>query len=397
MEGGFRTTTPKIQFSFVAAAAAANATISFVDPTPCLPLETSISATMTSDDNKCTQCSADIGWKWYKFWEPGVYHCSACETKLCKSCYNNRPLLVPNSEEAKKKQDLNQAYQELYCQSCFEKKSTIDFSTKYTKVPDDEGKMKQAKVLYVFVHGGGASRALFAAHADELFKRFGHASILLDLPGHASLVDMPLSVDSAVRHVGSVMKECGIVKKDDRTKNQKVVYVGASLGGYLGFPIIEKYQSMLDAAMIFDCGQNVGPGCSYIARMGIVLLSYMAKNKSNADLLNLMLGVTKKSPADYKLIDTCFGAGMFFDQGEEQVVAMHAVAPADHLPNIKLPILFMNGSKDHRDSEQKWLELCGARDKSELKVYEGGDHFFTHDARFVDDMLTRLDAFAVKA
>ena len=44
--------------------------------------------------------------------------------------------------------------------------------------------------------------------------------------------------------------------------------------------------------------------------------------------------------------------------------------PKLHFPNI----LFMNRSKDYRDSEHRWLELC-VNKKSELKVYEGGDYF----------------------
>ena len=113
--------------------------------------------------------------------------------------------------------------------------------------------------------------------------------------------------------------------------------------------------------------------------------------------MNLMLGETKKSPADYHLIETVFGAGMWFDQAEAHVDCLKAVAPAEYLPRIeKFPILFMNGSEDYRDSENKWLELCVKKEDSELKVYEKGDHFFMHDKRFVDDILSRMEAFSKK-
>ena len=62
---------------------------------------------------------------------------------------------------------------------------------------------------------------------------------------------------------------------------------------------------------------------------------------------------------------------MFFQQGAAQCDCLHSVAPA---------------------SENKWLELC-KDERSELKVYESGDHFFCHDSRFVDDMLDRMDRF----
>ena len=38
------------------------------------------------------------------------------------------------------------------------------------------------------------------------------------------------------------------------------------------------------------------------------------------------------------------------------------------------------------------VELC-KDDRSELKVYEDGDHFFCHDTRFVDDILERMYKF----
>lgn len=126
------------------------------------------------------------------------------------------------------------------------------------------------------------------------------------------------------------------------------------------------------------------------------MLSWLGSHLSNASLLVMMRDVTVKSGADYKLFETIFGAGMFFDQAIEQVNCLRAVAPAEYIPNLDFPILFMNGELDHRDSEDRWLELC-TNDKSELKDYpKPGDHFFTHFSQFVDDILTRWHDFAEK-
>lgn len=86
---------------------------------------------------------------------------------------------------------------------------------------------------------------------------------------------------------------------------------------------------------------------------------------------------------------------------------MHSIKPADCIPEIKknnIPILFFNGSEDHRDSEDYWLELLYSDDneeekelsRSSLHVYEGGDHFFCHDSRFVSDMFRRMENFISK-
>ena len=51
-------------------------------------------------------------------------------------------------------------------------------------------------------------------------------------------------------------------------------------------------------------------------------------------------------------------------------------------------MLFVNGARDHRDSERRWLR---AAPRGRLELYAGADHFFSHDdrfsARFIRDCL----------
>lgn len=107
---------------------------------------------------------------------------------------------------------------------------------------------------------------------------------------------------------------------------------------------------------------------------------------------------------------------MFFQQGAEQVAVLRGTDTGRALGGCVCgwkegggkqkeggvcgcmsvrppPVLFVNGSKDHRDSEEKWVRLCvgeggggkeGESKKSKLIVYEGADHFFSHDDRYVD-------------
>jgi fermentation-respiration switch protein FrsA (DUF1100 family) len=57
----------------------------------------------------------------------------------------------------------------------------------------------------------------------------------------------------------------------------------------------------------------------------------------------------------------------------------------------KIPILFINGSEDYRDSENIWLEAAGK--SSKLILYEGGDHFFSHDKRFYNRIIEDIVEF----
>jgi fermentation-respiration switch protein FrsA (DUF1100 family) len=58
----------------------------------------------------------------------------------------------------------------------------------------------------------------------------------------------------------------------------------------------------------------------------------------------------------------------------------------------KVKFLFINGSKDYRDSEEIFLKAAGK--KSKLLIYEEGDHFFSHDNRFIDRLVNDIVLFS---
>ena len=286
-----------------------------------------------------------------------------------------------------------------FCMSCFQRLSVLDFTKSYDVI-EPPADAKKSGVTLVFVHGGGGSRAMFRPHARELMARHGHRCILLDLPGHGSLAEVELTLDTCWQELKTVLEENRIIREEDGKREnprEKIVYVGGSLGAYIGFYLLEEFKGVFNSAVLMDCGQNVGPGRSLKASLGLHLLSYVAKHYSNKKLAKMMLDVTKKSPADQWIIESTFAAGWFFDYGEDQVSILRSVAPAKHIPELDIPICFMNGSKDHRDSEELWLNLCDTPDEvnSDLRVYGGGDHFFMHDSRFVEDVLKDIHNFAV--
>lgn len=95
-----------------------------------------------------------------------------------------------------------------------------------------------------------------------------------------------------------------------------------------------------------DCGQNVGPDCSPKARFGIWFLRQLSGRMSNKSLMGAMTGAVKKSKADYHIVESSFASGMFFQQGPAQCDCMHAVAPAEIVPELEFPLLFFNGSEE---------------------------------------------------
>lgn len=339
----------------------------------------------------CVECGNEFGSSCFSMSSKPT-PCYLCEKLLCSTCGDLYPLVPfdrtnPDTDAANVITKNTKI--ESFCRACFQKTSLLDYTRTYdviTSSSSSDPNINDNTITFVMVHGGGGCRSMFRGHAQKLADEYGYRSILIDLPGHGTLVDARLTLDSCVETVKKIYEE-------NQLNAKKTIYLGGSLGAYIGFYILSKLSDYFIGAIQIDCGQNVGPDCSFKANAGIVLLRVVCHYMSNKQIMNSMLGLVVQSPADYKLIETSLGCGMFFQQGIEQVACMHTVAPAHYIPQYNFPILFMNGSLDHRDSENKWLELCQDQSKSKLIVYPGGDHFFTHDNRFVSDMILQIHNF----
>lgn len=327
--------------------------------------------------------------------------CFVCQKLLCSKCAALYPLIPFDRTNDEANILTKNSKIESFCKQCFHKTSLIDYERTYdiitptnTSSPPSDTSTSNANanknndiITFVIVHGGGGSRHMFRAQAETLANQYGYRSILIDLPGHGSLVDVQLTLDSCLKTITNVYEE-------NQLNPKKTIYIGLSFGAYVGFYIMSKLSNHFIGAILLDCGQNVGPDASFKANAGIFVLRCVCQYMSNQQIMNSMVGLALKSPANYKLIETVFGCGMFFQQqGVAIVNCMHTVTPASYISQYKFPILFMNGSEDHRDSENIWLNLCTDQNKSNLIVYDGGDHFFTHDTRFVTDILLKIDTF----
>lgn len=228
---------------------------------------------------------------------------------------------------------------------------------------------------------------MFAPHALEFAQR-GYRTVIFDLPRHGSKMDDALNYDTATARVSNVVAKHGSAKN---------FYIGGSLGGYLGMELVGRQPSLFSACVITMCGQAVGPGSSLLAKFGLFAMGSISSNLSSSSLLSAMRGqVVANGHLNPKMVmDTSLRTGFFFEHNTEQIDMLKQSDPLSSLPKYKGPILFINGSKDHRDSEKKWLDASnrGNGDKSMLIVYEGGDHFFSHDERFYPRFIKDIETF----
>jgi pimeloyl-ACP methyl ester carboxylesterase len=226
---------------------------------------------------------------------------------------------------------------------------------------------------------------MFLYHAREFAKQ-GYRCVLLDLPGHGARMDEPLTMSSAIAAILDAVR----LEAPPTADGHKPMYIGGSLGGYIGMELLGQHPNVFAGAVIAMCGQNVGAGAGLAARAGLAVMSCALGCMSAAGMMGAMRSAARRNGhiPDDLILEISLRPGMFFHQGAALIAALRATAPAAALPRFPGPVLFVNGSRDHRDSEQRWL-LAAPRGR--LELYEGADHFFSHDdrfaARFVQDCL----------
>ncbi|KAJ3352998.1 hypothetical protein HDU91_005936 [Kappamyces sp. JEL0680] len=292
----------------------------------------------------------------------------SCSKVLCGSCADYALVLPSQSQIA------------ALCKACFKKHNALDFGTNVELV----GRPKGTAQCIVWVHGGGGCRKMFRVHADKLADRYTH--ILLDLPGHGSRMDEPLSLASAIDCIVQTTRDHAV-----EWEGKKPVYVGGSLGGYIGMELLGSHH-IFSKAIICMAGQDVGKGRGWAAGLGLLAMNATIPLVGATTMLSGMASQARSNGhiSEELLMDIALRTGMFFHQGKQQVAILQNSDPRSALPLYPGQILFINGAKDHRDSEQVWVK-CSQH--ARLIVYEGADHFFSHDDRFLQRFVDDLQAF----
>uniref|UniRef100_A0A6B2L9Q0 FYVE-type domain-containing protein n=1 Tax=Arcella intermedia TaxID=1963864 RepID=A0A6B2L9Q0_9EUKA len=289
------------------------------------------------------------------------HHCRACGKIFCNDCCNFYTL-PPDKHNM---EDITR-----YCEECFiNYRSSLNFNATFDVIGPEEG---PAAIL---VHGGSTCRAMWSYHVKEWSKYM--RCYCIDLPGHGSLMHQKLSMDAAVDYI--------IKFVTDTIPQKPVLYIGGSLGGYIGMEVIGKRSDLFYAAVIADAGQNVGKDASLAAKVGLTLMELMS-SMSNDTLLKFLMAQCKTVDQEV-LENTAIRPGMYFNSASDQVAVLEKSNPFVSLPKFQGPIMFANGTMDHRDSEAVWQALSK---NAKLKLYHG-DHFFLSDKvnfpLFVEDVL----------
>jgi pimeloyl-ACP methyl ester carboxylesterase len=330
-----------------------------------------------SNPNECHSCRRTFG----IFFSPG-YECpqgsGGCGKKFCSKCLNYACVTEKDGKELGMKAPVTS-----FCKGCFQQNSLLDFSTNVTIY----GPEIHESPAVLFLHGGGGCRTMFDYHAKTLSEQKGYRCVLIDLPGHGSRMDEVLTLDSAMEVIKDailhIAGNCGEIKP---------IAVGGSLGGYILMEFVGRYPDLLSGGIITMCGQNVGVDRSLLASVGLFALGYAASWVSSKTLLSGLISEASKSGHlnEELILTATLRAGVYFDQSEAQITILKQSNPRDSLPKFPGKLLFVNGTKDHRDSEGIWVSVS---QNGQLIDYESGDHFFSHDNRFLNIFMNDIVKF----
>ena len=285
------------------------------------------------------------------------------------------------------------------CEGCFRaatnKFLNLDVAVEVIGPPKGMG------LSIVIVHGAGGSRAMFRRHAQDLASA-GYRCVLLDLPGHGGRWKETLTLDSAIDAISQATA-------DETAPYQGVlpVYLGASLGGFIGMELLGRRPRMFSAAIICCAAQTVGAGASFLARGALGIMSVVSRMMFAQTFVNQLLGVCRRAEnLDADLVmETTIRTGFYFSDPNSHVTILRRTNSVAAMKQFFGPVMYADGAKDHHDMGEKLLAVAKANETvngsakplSRWVLYPEGDHFFTHDRRYCREFVGDVVQFLGEA
>lgn len=76
--------------------------------------------------------------------------------------------------------------------------------------------------------------------------------------------------------------------------------------------------------------------------------------------------------------------GLIFFGFPLHAIGKESVVRAEHLKNIRVPMLFLQGTKDKLANQERISDVCTALSKATLNQYEGADHSFKVSKKYAN-------------
>lgn len=341
---------------------------------------------------KCVECGNLSRCKKYLTGKPrGLCENPECNAFLCKSC-KKKYVLMPRSSmslvdvdpyDSITANEWRNGKFRRYCRECYMEVSLIDFDTHSTVFePSPE---KNRNITIIFSHGAGGSRATFLTHAREMAKKYGIRSIVMDFAGHGARWEEKCTLKTCMNAIKEVLETYNIKKLEDQeVEGRKTFFVGSSWGGYMGYHAMGFFSEYFHGLIVDSSVRDLS------RRKEKIKWSIISKVVDTASYYTMLTWVRKRWVLSGKpymdCIEAKFGAGIYAKSKPMRTMAGFKFE--DCIPKIKCPILFLNGTNDpdgyDPKCQEKILSLLMTREHSNVVLFEGGDHIFSHDFRFFE-------------
>ena len=123
--------------------------------------------------------------------------CPGCLKSFCAKCLNFACVTDEHSEKG------SAAPVTVFCRSCFQKESSLDFS-KHQDVFEGDGSTEKSPII--FLHGGGGCRTMFVHHAQQISKQTGVQRVSVGDPTRPAKTD------------GITIRGCGAATKGTKAR-----------------------------------------------------------------------------------------------------------------------------------------------------------------------------------
>lgn len=241
---------------------------------------------------------------------------------------------------------------------------------------------------------------MYRSLAKQLVSR-GYRCLLPDLPGHGGRMDDPVSVQSCVDHLAAIVRQHA-----SPYNGIAPIYLGGSFGGYIGMEFLAQNPNVFSAAILACCSQTVGKGAGFAASTALSIMQFMSTHVTSASwFVGMMLQVIQRNSKQLEtsiVWEDCVSSGFYFHCSSEQTGTLRSTDSLAGLKKFSGPVLYLNGSEDHRDMLEDSVKISTAREVSKRGegpsltrsiLYEGGNHFFSHDKRFRDRFEEDVSSF----
>ena len=230
---------------------------------------------------------------------------------------------------------------------------------------------KSPKAVLLVAHGLAEHSGRYK-NLVNYFVPKGYAVYALDHRGHGKSDGLRCYVDRFSDYLVDLKTFFDIVRKEN--KGAKIFLVGHSMGATIATGYAIEHQKELSGLIlsgaILVAGSSVSPVLLAMAGVVSVLAPKMGVNIIYASAIS-----RDKAVVDAYVNDPLVYRGKLPARMGAELARMWKTLP-QHMPEIKLPVLIMNGTADHLadpGGSELLYERAGSKDKT-LKLYDGFYH-----------------------